>query len=746
VGELQVPDTIGALPRSRTQLIPAAQPLSVYQGGTIADIPEPPQDNQYSQLGHALEKFAGSTGVDQVQTNIEEGKQKDRAEGAVKAQELAKDKSLQTLNKAVADGRIPEGASPAYIFAMNANFMKLRGEQSQTRMREDYYANTELRNSDDPQAFAKWSEKWKQDNETAVLKDAKGDHQYTALEIQHSNFHDRVNDGHRAIEQEHIAHRIHEREALGEQTASGLMATALERTTMPTLPNGQRNPAAYAGAIVAVGYNAVSGAATYGMDKSKVSQMMQDAIIAKAISSKDPSWLEVADHIRVGPETDANRPSLSNISRFAIAANQAQKAIATERYVEEQHAEHRAMQDVEADQLTGPGFDGKTNLQKRATYWGQQFAEKRSDFAKSQLVQAQTSIALDVKDPLKLTPKELDQRRMALEEIRKQGGSEEAFKTAIRIDAMTSHLRTTAENAHFLPMKEVELRNMVYMGGTRLPTQLRTIDRAFDDKFISAEQWNRLRTMAERENESGGKNQALLSNQAIRDLENAVGAGVKQSPEDPFGASAIHAGAAKLEFKQLVVDLAIQNPGASPIQIAALAKPYMQDIAGKYNDTLKGVMEQGDKLRVGREEVVKEALRRSQPEVIKQTEEQVKKAQAQTEQFKAFDAGKGPDPRLAATEPTIDYNPKTFDTILSPKNEIAFQAWKKKYAPNDSGADYDLRGAFKAGLKPDAKTGHWLDTFKKPNHETFSDQSRYAKHGKPGRWDGDKFIPFKQPK
>lgn len=85
-----------------------------------------------------------------------------------------------------------------------------------------------------------------------------------------------------------------------------------------------------------------------------------------------------------------------------------------------------------------------------------------------------------------------------------------------------------------------------------------------------------------------------------------------------------------------------------------------------------------------------------------------------------------------------------FDTKLSPVEEQSFATWKQQYAARDSGADYDLRGAFKAGLTPDPQTGHWPDTFKKPNHPTFSDQSQYAtgtNAAKAGRWQGDTFIP-----
>lgn len=91
--------------------------------------------------------------------------------------------------------------------------------------------------------------------------------------------------------------------------------------------------------------------------------------------------------------------------------------------------------------------------------------------------------------------------------------------------------------------------------------------------------------------------------------------------------------------------------------------------------------------------------------------------------------------------------PDPYETQLSAGEEAKFQAWKQRYAPKDSGADYDLRGAYKAGLTPDPKTGHWPDTFKKPNHPTFSNQSKYARPpyaaaSSAGSWkDDDTYVP-----
>jgi hypothetical protein len=66
------------------------------------------------------------------------------------------------------------------------------------------------------------------------------------------------------------------------------------------------------------------------------------------------------------------------------------------------------------------------------------------------------------------------------------------------------------------------------------------------------------------------------------------------------------------------------------------------------------------------------------------------------------------------------------------QEDLGFQQWKSQYAPNDTGTDYDLRGAYQAGLKPDADRGHFPDTFKMTNHPTFSVESKYSTTERPG--------------
>ena len=84
-----------------------------------------------------------------------------------------------------------------------------------------------------------------------------------------------------------------------------------------------------------------------------------------------------------------------------------------------------------------------------------------------------------------------------------------------------------------------------------------------------------------------------------------------------------------------------------------------------------------------------------------------------------------------------DYNTDLGD------DEANFQNWKKQNAPDDSGVDYDLRGAYKDRMQR-SSNGHLGDKYKKPNHPTFSDESKYAtgvQRDRAGHWVGDTFVP-----
>lgn len=93
-----------------------------------------------------------------------------------------------------------------------------------------------------------------------------------------------------------------------------------------------------------------------------------------------------------------------------------------------------------------------------------------------------------------------------------------------------------------------------------------------------------------------------------------------------------------------------------------------------------------------------------------------------------------------------------YDTKLSAKDETAYQAWLGTMAEKNGHSiesdDYDMRGFYKKGGKQ-AGNGHFTDEFKKPNHPSFSTDSKYSgKDGNEGgSWEqtGDKwtFTPGK---
>lgn len=99
-------------------------------------------------------------------------------------------------------------------------------------------------------------------------------------------------------------------------------------------------------------------------------------------------------------------------------------------------------------------------------------------------------------------------------------------------------------------------------------------------------------------------------------------------------------------------------------------------------------------------------------------------------------------PQQVIQQPQADPNDLSaqYNTPLSPTDEAAFQAWGAQQAAQSGGRnpaadtyDYDMRGFWKSG-QSFADNGHAGDEFKKPNHPTFSNQSKY--HGQNGNVGG----------
>lgn len=122
-----------------------------------------------------------------------------------------------------------------------------------------------------------------------------------------------------------------------------------------------------------------------------------------------------------------------------------------------------------------------------------------------------------------------------------------------------------------------------------------------------------------------------------------------------------------------------------------------------------------------------------------------------------------PDKNQTATLSKIEQ--QMFDTKLDPGDELRYQSWVDENNLQSrgidpmtyTGGDYDMRGYWQAlqekdpravqSLNPNDKMMHFPDVWKKPSHETFSDQSIYAmgpykKYA--GKWNGDIYEPSAQ--
>jgi len=92
--------------------------------------------------------------------------------------------------------------------------------------------------------------------------------------------------------------------------------------------------------------------------------------------------------------------------------------------------------------------------------------------------------------------------------------------------------------------------------------------------------------------------------------------------------------------------------------------------------------------------------------------------------------------------------PAAYNSALSESQEAQYQAWRATLPrPLQYEGDYDLRGYWldPETVKDNVKDGqHFIDRYKKPNHPTFSVESRYATGDDArlaGTWKGDEYVP-----
>jgi hypothetical protein len=74
----------------------------------------------------------------------------------------------------------------------------------------------------------------------------------------------------------------------------------------------------------------------------------------------------------------------------------------------------------------------------------------------------------------------------------------------------------------------------------------------------------------------------------------------------------------------------------------------------------------------------------------------------------------------------------SYDTKLTPTQEAKYKLAAKKAGRIKDTANYDLRGAWLENPKSISGADHLTDKWKKPNHPTFSTDSKYSTSSNPG--------------
>jgi len=665
MAQLNTPDSING---EKTQLVPGAHGVSVFQGATKGDVAEPAQVSGLAQLGAALSKFADTTLVTATAYYSDINRRNQMAEGQAAAEKVARDKTVNTINDAVKQGKIPEGLSPTSIFAANTNFLKLRAEQSAMNFREAYYAadNSAVRESKDPGAFKAWADEWRLKNDHSVLYGQDNNPSYHPLELAKSDYSSTLNNAMRGVEHEHIAYRTAEQEKYAHETAGNLAATVLDKewsSGIHLIPKEQRNMEDMAAKLVAPYYDPDSGQVTHGgMSGSLASKDLTDTIVTKAIAEGDPSILELADHIK----TPGGVLAGTKYSRKTF--EEARLHIASQKYLNDERQDQEAKRNAQG------------TLAERAVAYRDAVENTRHTEAVKKFVDVKTNQALDFADLSHMSPKQLQTQAEHLQELQAVD-PEAALKVRTLILTAKEHYQT-AENKDKFPLNEMDMWNALLRAPGTVATN-RKIDQGLRDHWYSGEEWRRLRAESDKKGQEKLKYAHILDDEMYKNLERNVGRAVYKDPEKPLGAEAIAAGKAQFEFRSRAIAFINANPTANAVDVATAMEPNLETIATRYNASAKELVDAERAMNKGRQAVIDNAIEASKPEVKKKVAEQVKKAEVQTAEIKAKDQGKA--------EPV-----KPFSTA----NESAFKLWKEKYAKNSKATDAELRDLFKSGKKP----------------------------------------------
>lgn len=626
--QYETPDNIGGkntLATPFTDLQPQAKPFSVYEKPVTAPVADAQKNNNFLNLANALGQLEPTLiqGVAYLKENDDKRLQ---GEAVAAANKAAQDKNITDIKSAMDAGHLPPGASPIFIKAWKETYLKLRGEQSQTAMKEAYYADPEVRNSDDPEAFNKFATSWRQ----KFLGEAIGSNQYTGQEVANSKINEHVQQSLMSLHNEHITYRVGERERMGRESAQNLAQSRIDKVFETDFWNIDWDNAGQQ--VADVWYSKTNGLSEAGgFRKSQATSDMTDSIIAAAKTRGDARILELAKHIKTPGG------NLAGTSIWREKAQNAAEHIASEQYQKTMREDSLAKLDV----MGSP--------EQRIEYYKKQFDATSNDLYR-------TKAARDMSTQIYLAPSS------SPEELAKR---EAMIQDLIKIDptagmSVSNHLLTREEHTENLRRTKVHDQIEADMRKEILDNPMSP---KHEDKIISLAKANlidrdQMRSMLSMVSSyrTAGETHSALKDPGFAHLEKAVYAGVVKDLSKVGGYEGIMAGKAQWEFRATALQAIVDHPelAKNGPALAEFMEKRLQPIAEKYNNLLKPLRTADEAEQHYQKYLEEYAAKQAAPE----TQETVKKAGDFQKKLDAFDKGKGPDPRKevkpSATKPPKD--------------------------------------------------------------------------------------------
>ena len=681
--DLKTPDSISGQQNIATpfsDLQPAAKTYSVYQTPTTSNVADAQTENRYTQLAGALKDLMPvAVQAVKYQQDIED--ERILSAASVAASKAAQDKNIKDIAAAQASGLLPDGASPLYIRAWKANFLKLRGQQGEMEAKQAYYNNPELRNSDDPNAFNAFITDWREKFLRSTLNDPNGVPQYSALEINDSKINEGLQQTFQSLHSEHVNYRVGERERAGRETAQNLSQVSLDRAF-----SGKQfyeiNYEESAQKFQAPWYGE-TGAVTMGkMRGSNATADMTESLITYAKQTKNPEVLNIANFVRTPGGT------LAGTQAFRQAAETARQQIAADQY------QAKVREDSSAK------IDAAGTLEERSKLYKDQWDQTKNSLYREKYAREQSS-------KIYLAPAHtMEQKESRNLMIRELYEADPTAAAAVQqtIQKMEEHSDTVRRTKAHDAMEAILMDEII-----KHPTAPGIEDRivaTFKADGIDRSQMHTMLSMVDSYRTKANMPNAM-KDPIYEHLEKTVYSSSVGDISKVGGMEALEAGRAQFEFRLEALKLIQEQPdlATNGRALAEAMEKRVKPIVERHNKVILGKRKQ-DEEEVQLEKELTERVKKMRETGDTSDKGAVDYHAGKVKEFQQklddFDKGIGPDPRLQSLKEDTQAAPKSGPQLTPAEKKALMPFMPSPTAEREGGDEEGFRRELTKALRKKA--------------------------------------------